>query len=136
MATMAENVIAAGAENRSSMLEKGMHDSWKSRILLYIEGKENEIKCLQTLEDLIPEEKLRKSCDIKATNIIILGLPVDIYTLVNHHKTAKAIWDRVKKLMEGNELTKQERESKLYDDFNRFTSKKGESIHSYLFEIC
>ncbi|GKF41584.1 hypothetical protein Tco_0124926, partial [Tanacetum coccineum] len=40
MATMAENVIAMGAENRPLMLEKGMYDSWKSRILFYIEGKE------------------------------------------------------------------------------------------------
>ncbi|GJY38205.1 hypothetical protein Tco_0424569 [Tanacetum coccineum] len=41
MATMAENVIDAGAKNRPLMLEKGMYDSWKSHILLYIEGKDN-----------------------------------------------------------------------------------------------
>ncbi|GKC75190.1 hypothetical protein Tco_1125964 [Tanacetum coccineum] len=155
---MAENVIAAGAENRPPMLENGMYDSWKNHILLYIKGKENgeilidsinngpfqfkEIivpatetttkhKRLQELKDLTTEEKLRKSYDIKATNIILLGLPVDIYTLVNHHKTAKYIWDRIKELMEGIKLTIQERESKLNDDFDRFTSEKGESIHSY-----
>ncbi|GJZ53866.1 hypothetical protein Tco_0736528 [Tanacetum coccineum] len=121
MTTMDENVLAAGAENRPPMLEKGKYDSWKSRILLYIK----EEKCLQELKDLTPKEKIRKSCDIKATNIILLGLPVDIYTLVNHHKTTKYIWDRVKELMEGTELTIQERESKLYDDFDRFTSEKG-----------
>nr|GEV56671.1 Gag-Pol polyprotein [Tanacetum cinerariifolium] len=38
---MAENVIAAGSENRPLMLEKGMYDSWKTRIMLYIRGKEN-----------------------------------------------------------------------------------------------
>ncbi|GJZ04482.1 retrovirus-related pol polyprotein from transposon TNT 1-94 [Tanacetum coccineum] len=145
MATMAENVISAGAENRSSMLEKDMYDSWKSRIMLYIEGKENremltdsinngpfklkeettiptsegvpEHKRLQTLEDLNPKEKLWKRCDIKANNIILLVLLVDIYTFVNHHKIAKEIWDRVKELMEGTELALQERESNLYDDF-------------------
>ncbi|GJS53771.1 putative reverse transcriptase domain-containing protein [Tanacetum coccineum] len=88
-------------------------------------------KRLQELKDLTLEEKLRKSCDIKATNIILLELRVDIYTLVNHHKTAKDIQDRVKELMEGIELIIQKRESKLYDDFDRFTSEKGESIHSY-----
>ncbi|GKA77523.1 integrase, catalytic region, zinc finger, CCHC-type containing protein [Tanacetum coccineum] len=41
MATMAENVIAAGFENRPPMLEKGMYDSWKTQIMLYIQGKEN-----------------------------------------------------------------------------------------------
>ncbi|GJY02222.1 hypothetical protein Tco_0360374 [Tanacetum coccineum] len=38
---MAENVIAAGSENRPPMLEKGMYDSWKTQIMLYIQGKEN-----------------------------------------------------------------------------------------------
>ncbi|GKA69909.1 retrovirus-related pol polyprotein from transposon TNT 1-94 [Tanacetum coccineum] len=33
--------------------------------------------------------------------------------------------------MEDTELTLQERESKLYDKFNRFTSKPRELIHSY-----
>ncbi|GJS72060.1 hypothetical protein Tco_0704901 [Tanacetum coccineum] len=136
-----------------------MYDSWKSRILIYIEGKENgemlidsiknghfqlkpeiiipatdgslEQKRPQMLDDLTPKEKLRKSCDIKATNIILLGLPVDIYTLVNNHKTIKEKWDQVKELMEVTEPTLQEHESKLYDDFNRFTSEKRESIHSY-----
>nr|GEX34876.1 integrase, catalytic region, zinc finger, CCHC-type, peptidase aspartic, catalytic [Tanacetum cinerariifolium] len=41
MATMAENVIAPGSESRPPMLEKGMYDSWKTRIMLYIRGKEN-----------------------------------------------------------------------------------------------
>ncbi|GKA05856.1 hypothetical protein Tco_0684976 [Tanacetum coccineum] len=38
---MAENVLAAGAENSPPMLEKGDYDTWQSRILLYIKGKEN-----------------------------------------------------------------------------------------------
>ncbi|GKA11032.1 integrase, catalytic region, zinc finger, CCHC-type containing protein [Tanacetum coccineum] len=132
MATMAENVIAAGAENRPPMLEKGMYDSWKSRILLYIEGKENSEMLIDSIKH--SPFKLKEDITIPATegtNIILLGLPVDIYTLVNHHKTTKEIWDRVKELMEGTELTLQERESNLYDDFDRFTYEKGESIHSY-----
>ncbi|GKC37126.1 hypothetical protein Tco_1049510 [Tanacetum coccineum] len=131
MATMAENVITAGAGNQPPMLEKGMYDSWKSHILLYIEGEENGEILIDSIKTDLPTEKLRKSYDIKATNIILLGLLIDIYTLVNHHKTATDIWDMVKELMEGIELTIQERESKLYDEFDKFTSKKGESFHSY-----
>ncbi|GKB32918.1 hypothetical protein Tco_0872319 [Tanacetum coccineum] len=41
MATMAENVIVVGAENRPPMLENDMYDSWKTRIWHYIKGKEN-----------------------------------------------------------------------------------------------
>ncbi|GKD50476.1 hypothetical protein Tco_1279452 [Tanacetum coccineum] len=131
-----------------------MYDSWKTCIWLYIKGKENEemlidsienrlfqfkkeitilgangvadVKRAQMVADLSPAEKIRYDCDIKATNIILFGMPVKIYTLINHFQTAKEIWDQVKELMEGIELTLQERESKLYDEFDRFTSKPGE----------
>ncbi|GKD69397.1 hypothetical protein Tco_1323487, partial [Tanacetum coccineum] len=49
MATLVENVLAAGAENRPPMLEKGYYDSWKSRILLFIEGKENKEMLLDSI---------------------------------------------------------------------------------------
>ncbi|GJT37142.1 hypothetical protein Tco_0937007 [Tanacetum coccineum] len=49
MTTMAENVIAASSETRPPMLEKGMYESWKTRIILYIRGKENG----EMLKDLI-----------------------------------------------------------------------------------
>ncbi|GKE59115.1 hypothetical protein Tco_1498300 [Tanacetum coccineum] len=118
---MAENVIAAGSENRPPMLEKGMYDSWKTRIKLYIQGKENgemlidlikngpvkllpeitvkdtdgitNIRRPQKVTDLSQKEKLRYDRDIRVVNIILLGLPVDIYTLINHFQTAKEIWD-------------------------------------------
>ncbi|GJV63516.1 hypothetical protein Tco_1474344 [Tanacetum coccineum] len=59
MATMVENVIAAGSENHPPMLEKGMYDSWKTRILLYIRGKENGEMLIDSIENgtyqLLPE---------------------------------------------------------------------------------
>ncbi|GKE23323.1 hypothetical protein Tco_1434835 [Tanacetum coccineum] len=61
-------------------------------------------------DELTDVEKIRKACDIKATNIVLQGLQQDIYNLVNHHKEAKHIWDRVKLLIEGSEISLQERE--------------------------
>ncbi|GKF57626.1 RNA-directed DNA polymerase, eukaryota, reverse transcriptase zinc-binding domain protein, partial [Tanacetum coccineum] len=52
-------------------------------------------------------------CDVQATNIILHGLPPDVYSLVNHQEAAKVIWDRVKLLMKGTELSYQERECRL-----------------------
>ncbi|GJY63271.1 hypothetical protein Tco_0464731 [Tanacetum coccineum] len=52
----------------------------------------------------------------------ILGLPQEIYNLVNNNEDAKHIWDIVKLLIQGSELSLQEQESKLYDDFDTFTS--------------
>ncbi|GJV72375.1 hypothetical protein Tco_1492370 [Tanacetum coccineum] len=89
-------------------IEKGPYEFKKEITILGVSGALDQ-KREQTLADLTPEEKIRYNCDIKATNIILLGLPVDIYTLINHFQTAKEIWDRVKELMEGTELTLQEK---------------------------
>ncbi|GJU18648.1 hypothetical protein Tco_1146614 [Tanacetum coccineum] len=42
-----------------------------------------------------------------------LDYPEDIYKLINHNIEAKAIWDNVKMLLAGSELTKEDRESLL-----------------------
>ncbi|GJR54610.1 hypothetical protein Tco_1405131 [Tanacetum coccineum] len=158
MSTMTENVIAAGADNRPPMLEKSHSNSWQSHMLLYIRGKEHGKELYdsfingpfqfgtvdvpvtpttaastgpRTFDDLIDKEKIREACDIRATNTILQGLPPDVYTLVNHHTLTKEIWDIVKLLIEGTELSMQVQESKLYNEFDRFTYEKGETIHSY-----
>nr|GEX73158.1 hypothetical protein [Tanacetum cinerariifolium] len=56
--------------------------------------------------DLTFEDKDRYNADIRATNILLQGLPKDIYSLINHYTDAKDIWDNVKMLLEGSELTK------------------------------
>nr|GEV40971.1 Gag-Pol polyprotein [Tanacetum cinerariifolium] len=50
------------------------------------------------------EEKDRYNADIRATNILLQGLPKDIYTLINHYTDAKDIWDNVKMLLEGEPI--------------------------------
>ncbi|GJS49264.1 integrase, catalytic region, zinc finger, CCHC-type containing protein, partial [Tanacetum coccineum] len=58
-------------------------------------------------------------------------LPPDVYALVNNHKIAKDIWDKVKLLMQGTSLSRQERERKLYDKFDKFSHVKGETLYQY-----
>ncbi|GKC26712.1 hypothetical protein Tco_1034006 [Tanacetum coccineum] len=65
-------------------------------------------------------EAIQADCDIKATNIILQGLPPEVYTLVRNHKVAKELWERIQLLMQGTSLMKQERECKLYDEFDKF----------------
>nr|GEU60877.1 retrovirus-related Pol polyprotein from transposon TNT 1-94 [Tanacetum cinerariifolium] len=54
--------------------------------------------------DFTPKEKERFKVDICATNILLQGLPKDIYTLINHYTDAKYIWDNVKMLLEGSKV--------------------------------
>nr|GEZ63189.1 hypothetical protein [Tanacetum cinerariifolium] len=115
------------------MLDRTNFASWKQRIRLYCRGKENGFgpERSRAYSDLTSEEKDRYNADIRATNILLQGLPKDIYTLINHYIDAKDIWDNVNMLLEGSELTKEDRESQLYDDFKHFRQHKGESIHDY-----
>nr|GEX18224.1 integrase, catalytic region, zinc finger, CCHC-type, peptidase aspartic, catalytic [Tanacetum cinerariifolium] len=54
----------------------------------------------------------------------------------NHYTDAKDIWDNVKMLLKGSELTKEDRESQLYDDFEHFRQHKGETIHDYYVQFA
>ncbi|GKE23635.1 hypothetical protein Tco_1435147 [Tanacetum coccineum] len=60
--------------------------------------------------ELNPAEAIQADCDVKDTNIILQGLPPEIYALVSNHRIAKDLWERIKLLMQGTSLTKQERE--------------------------
>nr|GEX63619.1 hypothetical protein [Tanacetum cinerariifolium] len=134
MPTLVEYMILFGADNRPPMLEKHLYDSWKSKMELYMQNKEHGRMILESAkhglliwptieengmtrtnkyEELSAPEKIQANCDVKATNIILQGLPTDVYSLVNHHMVSKDLWERVQLLMQGTSLTKQERECKL-----------------------
>nr|GEW64898.1 Gag-Pol polyprotein [Tanacetum cinerariifolium] len=67
----------------------------------------------------------------QATNIILQGLPPEVYALVSNHKVANELWERIQLLMQGTLLTKKERECKLYDEFDKFAYKKGVSLREF-----
>ncbi|GJT45336.1 integrase, catalytic region, zinc finger, CCHC-type containing protein [Tanacetum coccineum] len=72
--------------------------------------------------DLSPKDKERYNDDIQATNILLQGLPKDIYSLINHYTDAKDIWDNVKMLLEGSELIKEDRKSQLMQLNSKFVN--------------
>ncbi|GJS56979.1 retrovirus-related pol polyprotein from transposon TNT 1-94 [Tanacetum coccineum] len=47
----------------------------------------------RVLNDLSAKEKERYKADICATNILLQGIPKDIYSLINHYTDAKDIWE-------------------------------------------
>nr|GEU30730.1 Gag-Pol polyprotein [Tanacetum cinerariifolium] len=68
---------------------------------------------------------IQADCDVKATNIILQGLPPKVYALGSNHEIVKELWERIQLLMQGTSLTKQERECKLYVELDKFAYKKG-----------
>nr|GEX37054.1 hypothetical protein [Tanacetum cinerariifolium] len=149
MTSLADKAIFSGADNRPPILEKDMYDSWKSQMELYMLNrqhgrmilksvengpllwptvKEDGVTRLKKYSELSPAEAIQADCDVKATNIILQGLPSEVYALVSTHKVAKELWERIQMLMQGTSLTKHERECKLYDEFGKFANRKGESL--------
>nr|GEU33804.1 hypothetical protein [Tanacetum cinerariifolium] len=126
MISLADKAILSGADNCPSMLENDMYDSWKSKIELYMLNRQHGRMILEYVENAIQAD-----CDVKATNIILQRLPPEFYALVSTHKVTKELWERIQMLMKGTSLTKQERECKLCDEFDKFAYKKGESLRNF-----
>ncbi|GKD69137.1 hypothetical protein Tco_1323227 [Tanacetum coccineum] len=96
MTTLADKAILSGADNRPPMLKKDMYASWKSIMQLYmmnrqhgrmiIESVENGPLIWPTIEEngvsrprkyseLSATDAIQADCDVKATHIILQGLP-------------------------------------------------------------
>ncbi|GKF33990.1 hypothetical protein Tco_0107190 [Tanacetum coccineum] len=112
MTTLANKSRLSGGDNRPSMLEKHLYDSWKSRMQLYIMNRPHGRMILALVEkgplvwptitedgvtrpkeytELTPAETIQANCDIKEINIILQGLLTEIYALVSQHHVAKDI---------------------------------------------
>nr|GEW99718.1 integrase, catalytic region, zinc finger, CCHC-type, peptidase aspartic, catalytic [Tanacetum cinerariifolium] len=104
MANMSEDIQCAGSDTRPPMLDRTDFASWQQRIRLYCRGKDNGMNILKSIDEGMYQmgtvretlEKDRYNADIRATNILLQGLPKDIYTLINHYTDAKDIWDNHK----------------------------------------
>ncbi|GJQ95291.1 hypothetical protein Tco_0006430 [Tanacetum coccineum] len=126
MTPLADKAIISGVDNRPPMMEKDMYDSWKSIMELYMMNRQHGRMILESVEngpliwpsieenrvtrpkkysELSATEAIQADCDIKATNIILQGLPPEVYAL--------------------------ERECKLYDEFDKFAYKKRETLRDF-----
>ncbi|GJR29419.1 hypothetical protein Tco_1105651 [Tanacetum coccineum] len=106
-----------GKDNGENIMKSIIEGPFQMEIFIQTPAKETEgalqlgPERARVFTDLSAEEKERYKADIRATNILLQGIPKDIYTLINHYTDAKDIWDNVKMILEGSELTKDDRES-------------------------
>ncbi|GJR50707.1 hypothetical protein Tco_1401228 [Tanacetum coccineum] len=143
--SLAEYMILSGADNRPPMLDKDLYDSWKIRMEIYMQNREHRRMILESVEngsliwrtveengviktkkyvELSATEKIQVDFDMKATNIILQGLLADICSLVNHHRVAKDLWERVQLPMQGETLHKYYlRYTQLINDMNIYNTK-------------
>ena len=82
------------------------------------------------------EDRKQIEADDQAFHYVVLGLPETIYATVDSEVSAHAVWERVKRLMYGTDIGKQEMETQLLKELLKFTSIPGESIESYYLRFC
>nr|GEX55217.1 hypothetical protein [Tanacetum cinerariifolium] len=82
-------------------------------------------------EELTETDIKRMDADDQAIQTILLGLPEDVYAVVDSCETAKEIWERVRQMMNGSDIGEQEKKAKLFNEWEKFMSTDGESIESY-----
>nr|GEY89357.1 hypothetical protein [Tanacetum cinerariifolium] len=86
---------------------------------------------VQTDDELSDKELKRIEADDQAIQTILLGLPEDIYAVVDSCETSQEIWLRVQQMMKASDIGIQDKKAKLFNEWERFTSNEGESIKSY-----
>ncbi|GJR90303.1 hypothetical protein Tco_0214314 [Tanacetum coccineum] len=149
MMTLAGKSLLSGGDKKPPMLEKHLYDSWKSRMELYMMNRphgrmilasvekrplvwpsitEDGVTRLKEYVELTPAEAIQVDCDIKAINIILQGLPTEIYALVSQHRMAKDLWEKIKLLMQGTSLTKQEHRFDLWPISQEMVSALTEEL--------
>nr|GEV26269.1 hypothetical protein [Tanacetum cinerariifolium] len=132
MANLSEYIQCAGSDTRPPMLDRTDFASWQQRIHLYCHGKENRVNILKSIDERpFQMGTFRETLAKRNEGALHLGPErARVYTDLSPEQKDRYN-DNVKMLLVGSELTKEDRESQLYDDFKHFHPNKGETIHDY-----
>nr|GEU37582.1 hypothetical protein [Tanacetum cinerariifolium] len=149
-----QTLANSGANERPPMLERWNYIPWESRFRRFFDYKlkegekmwnsiQNEPyvrpmipgqctvkQILEPLSKMTGGNKKQYIADVKVMNYLLQSIPSDIYNSVDAFKNAKKMWERIKRLMFGSNVTSHVRHSRLMDEFDKFTAKEGESLES------
>ncbi|GKC84839.1 integrase, catalytic region, zinc finger, CCHC-type containing protein [Tanacetum coccineum] len=150
-----QTLMESRASDRPPIFEKGSYVPWASQFLWFLENKKEEGELMRdsifkgpykrkdipdpnSEPETIPEpiSKMSKPdkelyfADIRVMNYIRQGIPSDIYNSLDACRDAKQMWARIKRLVQGSDISKQERHSRLLIEFDKFVAVKGESLTS------
>nr|GEX44762.1 ribonuclease H-like domain-containing protein [Tanacetum cinerariifolium] len=89
------HVLFNGLDNRN-------HNGKRESLIIYMEW--------------LVEKVCEGSEDDQAIQTILLGLPEDVYAVVDSCETAKEIWEHVRQMMKGSDIGEQEKKAKLFNE--------------------
>ncbi|GJR88058.1 hypothetical protein Tco_0212069 [Tanacetum coccineum] len=119
----------SGANERPPMLEKGNYVPWESRPMIPNPDNDQET-ILEPLSKMTEGNKKQYVADVKVMNYLLQAIPNDIYNSVDACKNSKDMWEQIKRLMFGSDVTSHVRHSRLMNEFDKFAAKERESLES------
>nr|GEY97637.1 hypothetical protein [Tanacetum cinerariifolium] len=137
---MSRDVLIVSSTMRIPLLYRGEYSQWSKRFMNYLEEQtdgETMINCIKYGDQLLPrvtqvsiagtssteqphlkdksmwsdQEKKIQKIDRLARSLLIQGLSIDIYSLIDSNKTAKDLWDALARHMLGSEYGEQDRKA-------------------------
>ncbi|GKD92054.1 hypothetical protein Tco_1371891 [Tanacetum coccineum] len=132
MSNLSEDIQCAGSDTRPPMLDRTEFESWQLRIRLYCLGKDNGVNILKSIDEgPFKMGRFRETIAEGTEGALHLGPERDRVFADLMPKEKEMFKADIRMLLEGSELTKDERESQLYNAIEHFRQNKGESIHEY-----
>ncbi|GKC27096.1 hypothetical protein Tco_1034390 [Tanacetum coccineum] len=95
-----------------------------------VDPNDDTKKILKPINKLSQQNQNQYYADIKVMNYILQGIPNDIYNFMDACKDVKTMWNRFKRLMQGTNINKQERNSRHMNEFDKLVVEDGESLTS------
>ncbi|GJT17319.1 hypothetical protein Tco_0876025 [Tanacetum coccineum] len=150
--THQQSLADASSETRPPMVESASYIPWVSHFRRYLKRKRENRKWLnkainegpyvfknytpidsqtpmmQTEEVLTRDDLKHYEAEIEAINLILFSIPNEIYNSMDACTTAKAIWERVERLMPGTVQNKVDRETRFNNEFDQFVVEPGEAL--------
>ncbi|GKA94380.1 hypothetical protein Tco_0816418 [Tanacetum coccineum] len=126
-----QTLADSGANDRPPMLEKVNYISWEGRLRRFLDNKLEDGEWMWHSIQKGPYVRLMIH-DLDDTMQQIIK-PLSKMTEINKKQYTADVgemWERVKRLMYGSEVTNHVRHSRLMDEFDKFAAKEGESQES------
>ncbi|GJS24432.1 copia protein [Tanacetum coccineum] len=132
MSTSNQQTLAdSGANERPPMLEKGNYIPLESRLRRFLDNKlEDGERMWNSIQNGPYKRPMNPNPNNDRQEILE---PLSKMTARNKSQfiaDVKEMWERIKRLMFGSEVTSHVRHSRLMDEFDKFAAKEGESLES------
>ncbi|GKD58518.1 hypothetical protein Tco_1296027 [Tanacetum coccineum] len=85
---------------------------------------------LEPLSKMTEGNKKQYVADVKVMNYLLQAISNDIYNSGDACKNSKDMWEQIKRLMFGSDVTSHVRHSRLMNEFDKFAAKERESLES------